>query len=105
MAKLRSSYLRDAIEEFRREAGLADKEGRGEDRREWQARLEEAQGLDKKLQLIQEGRFEGPEGGEKDYRILTPWKTPGERPVGWDPDIDDGVKVNIEPFEKAGILR
>jgi hypothetical protein len=24
---------------------------------------------------------------------------------GWDPDLDDGVKVNIEPLEKAGVLR
>jgi hypothetical protein len=105
MAKLRSTYLRDAIEEFRREAGLADKAGRSDDRLEWQAEVEEAQALDKKLQLIQEGYHEGVEGGDRDYRILTPWKEPSERPRGWDPDFDDGVKVNIEPFEKAGILR
>ena len=105
MAKLRASYLRDAIEEFRREAGLADKAGRSDDRLEWQAKVEEAQALDKKLQLIQEGHHEGAEGGERDYRILTPWKEPGKRPKGWDPDLDDGVKVNIESFEKAGVLR
>jgi hypothetical protein len=58
------------------------------------------QALDKKLQLIQEGHHEGAEGGPQDFRILTPWKTPEERPKGWDPDIDDGVKVNIAPFEK-----
>ncbi len=105
MAKLRSSHLRDAIEEFRREAGLADKAGRSDDRLEWQAKVEEAQSLDKKLQLIQEGHHEGPEGSERDFRILTPWKKPGERPKGWDPDLDDGVKVNIEPFEMACVLR
>jgi hypothetical protein len=105
IAKLRASYLRDAIEEFRREAGIADKTGRGDDRLEWQAKVEEAQALDKKLQLIQEGNHEGAEGGDRDYRILTLWKSPGERPTGWDPDIDDGVKVNIGPFEKAGVLR
>jgi hypothetical protein len=105
MAKLRASYLREAIEEFRREAGLADKAGRTDDRLEWQAKVEEAQALDKKLQLIQEGHHEGAEGGDRDYRILAPWKKPAERPKGWDPDLDDGVKVNIEPFEKAGVLR
>ena len=105
MAKLRASYLRDAIAEFRREAGLADKTGRSDDRLEWQAKAEEAQALDKKLQFIQEGHHEGVDGGERDYRILTPWKEPGKRPKGWDPDLDDGVKVNIEPFEKAGVLR
>jgi hypothetical protein len=105
MAKLRSTYLRDAIEEFRREAGLADKSGRSDDRLEWQTKVEETQALDKKLQLIQEGHHEGAEGGDRDYRILTPWKKPGERPKGWDPDFDDGVKVNIESFEKASVLR
>jgi hypothetical protein len=105
MAKLRGRYIRDAIEEFRREAGLADRAGRADDRLEWQARVEEAQSLDRRLQWIQEGHHEGPDGGDKDYRILTPWKEPNERPKGWNPDLDDGVKVNIEPLEKAGVLR
>lgn len=105
MAKLRARYLRDAIEEFRREAGLADKAGRTDDRLEWQSKMEETLAFDRKLQQIQEGHHEGAEGGERDYRILTPWKKPEERPSGWDPDLDDGVKVNVEPFEKAGVLR
>ena len=105
MAKLRASYLRDAIEAFRREAALADQEGRAEDRVEWQAKLEEAQSLDRQLQAIQEGHHQGAEGGDRDYRILTPWKSPEDRPKGWDPDLDDGVKVNIEPLQKAGVLR
>ena len=105
MAKLRAGYLRDAIETFRREAALASREGRTDERVEMQARLEEAQALDGKLQAVQEGRHEGPEGGDRDYRILTPWKSADERPTGWDPDIDDGVKVNIAPLQKAGVLR
>lgn len=105
MARLRSTYLRDAMDTFRREAALAGKEGRTDDRVEWLAKLEEAQDLDRRLQWVQEGHHEGPEGGDKDYRILTPWKKPHERPKGWDPDLDDGVKVNIEPLQKAGVLR
>ena len=105
MAKLRAGYLRDAIETFRREAAIADRGGRTEDRTEWQAKLEETQAFDRKLQAVQEGHREGPEGGASDYRILTPWKSPEERPEGWAPDIDDGVKVNIEPLQKAGVLR
>ena len=105
MAKLRSRYLRGAIEAFRRNAAVAGREGRTEERIEMQARLEEAQALDRKLQAVQEGRHEGPEGGDRDYRILTPWKSAEERPTGWDPDIDDGVKVNIAPLQKAGVLR
>ena len=105
MAKLRAGYLRDAIEAFRREAALADREGRTEDRIEWQGKLEETQALDRKLQAVQEGHHEGAKGGDSDYRILTPWKSPEDRPKGWTPDIDDGVKVNIEPLQKAGVLR
>ena len=105
MAKLRAGYLRDAIETFRREAALAGREGRADERVELQARLEEAQALDGKFQAVQEGHCEGPEGGDRDYRILTPWKSADERPKGWDPDVDDGVKVNIAPLQKAGVLR
>ena len=105
MAKLRASYVRDAIEELRREAGLADKTGRAEDRVELQAKVEEVQALDKKLQQIQEGHHEGPQSGAQDFRILTPWKERGARPKGWNPDLDDGVKVNLAPLDRAGVLR
>jgi hypothetical protein len=105
MAKLRAQYLRETIDTYRREAALAEKNGRVDDRFEWRSRLEETQELDHRLQWVQEGCHEGPDGGDRDYRILTPWKTPDERPKGWAPDLDDGVKVNIEPLQKAGVLR
>lgn len=105
MAKLRAHYIRDAVETFKREAALADKEGRVGDRMEWQARLEQVEELDVRLQWVQEGRHEGLEGGESDYRILAPWKTLEKQPSGWEPDINDGVKVNIAPLSKAGVLR
>jgi hypothetical protein len=68
---------------------------------EWQAKVEETEELDRRLQRIMEGFHQGGE----DFRILTPWKAEGERPEGWDPDINDGVKVNIEPLQRAGVLR
>ena len=105
MAKLRAGYLRDAIETLRREAALAGREGRTNEHIEFQGQLEEAQALDGRLQAVQEGHHEGPEGGDRDYRLLTPWKSADERPTGWNPDIDDGVKINIAPLQKAGVLR
>ena len=105
MAQLRGQYLREAIETFRREAALADKARRVDARQDWRARLEEAQELDGRLQRVQEGYHDAPEGGDADYRILTPWKAPEDRPKGWDPDLDDGVKVNIGPLQNAGVLR
>ena len=105
MAQLRGQYLRGAMDTFRREAALADKDRRTDARRDWQARLEEAQDLDRRLQHVQEGYHDGPDGGDTDYRILTPWKAQENRPIGWNPDFDDGVKVNIGPMQKAGLLR
>ena len=105
MAKLRARYVRDALGAFRREAALAEKAGLTDERREWQAKAEESAELDTRLQWVQEGRREGPEGGDRDFRILAPWKPAHARPSGWDPDIDDGVKVNIAPLQKAAVLR
>lgn len=105
MAQLRGQYVRDAMETFRREAALADKDRRASVRQDWLARLEEAQELDRRLQRVHEGHHDGPYGSDTDYRILTPWKAPDERPNGWEPDVDDGVKVNIAPLQKAGVLR
>lgn len=28
-----------------------------------------------------------------------------QQPIGWEPDIDDGVRLNIRPFVTAGVLR
>jgi hypothetical protein len=101
MAKLRGVYLREALAAFRSEAALAGQEGRADDRLEWQAKVEEAEEFDRRLQQVQEGFHEGA----ADFGILTPWKAEGARPKGWDPDINDGVKVNIEPLQRAGVLR
>jgi hypothetical protein len=103
MAKLRGTYLRDAIAHCRREAGLADQEGRTDDRLLWQSRLEESELLDQRLQWIQEGANGHPAPG--DCRIRTPWKADADQPQGWRPDLDDGVVVNIAPLQVAGVLR
>ena len=61
------------------------------------ARLNAAQVLQAKLQLILEG--------EPPYDIYVRWKELAEQPLGWDPDLDDGVRLNIRPFVEAGVLR
>ena len=50
--------------------------------------------------------------GEPPYDVFVRWKPPGP-PIGWQPDINDGVRLNIRPFmpardvgkKGAGILR
>jgi len=50
-------------------------------------RLKAAQDLQKKLETII--------AGEPPYDIFVRWKPLHEQPIGWDPDINDGVRVNI----------
>jgi len=68
-------------------------------------RLAAAENLKKQLELILKG--------EEPYDIFVRWKPLKKQPIGWDPDLNDGVRLNIRPFmsvadEKkkgAGILR
>jgi hypothetical protein len=51
--------------------------------------------------------------GEPPYDIFVRWKALREQPIGWEPDINDGVRLNIRPFlmaqdvgrKGAGVLR
>jgi hypothetical protein len=61
------------------------------------ARLERAEQLQQKIAKIIEG--------ESPYDIFVRWKSLAEQPLGWEPDLDDGVRLNIRPFMTAGVLR
>ena len=60
-------------------------------------RLAAAQALQEKLKLIL--------AGESPYDIFVRWKPLHEQAIGWHPDLNDGVRMNIRPFIEAGILR
>ena len=70
-----------------------------------QERLDAAESLKKKLELILEG--------EAPYDIFVRWKPLEKQPIGWEPDLNDGVRLNIRPFMTvppvkkagAGVLR
>jgi hypothetical protein len=61
------------------------------------ARLISALELKRKLVTILEG--------EPPYDIFIRWKPIEKQPIGWNPDLNDGVRMNIRPFIIAGILR
>ena len=42
-----------------------------------------------------------PTGVEPPYDLFVRWKKLSEQPVGWAPDINDGVRINIRPFMTA----
>jgi hypothetical protein len=95
LRKLRGSYLRSFLERLERELAQARRANRIDDALEIQRGLEEARAFDQKLQGLEEGR----------YPLYVPWKEAGKQPKGWEPDVDDGVKVNILPLQAAGLLR
>lgn len=61
------------------------------------ARLAAAEELQRRLQLIL--------GGEPPYDVYVRWKEMADQPIGWEPDVDDGVRLNIRPFVTADVLR
>ena len=79
------SYLNDWIERQKvdREAG---REGAD-------ARLAAALDL--------QGQLEKVLAGEPPYDLFVRWKPLHRQALGWEPDIDDGVRLNIRPFMKA----
>ncbi|MCC7315421.1 MAG: SAM-dependent DNA methyltransferase [Planctomycetes bacterium] len=69
-------------------------------------RLAASTELQKRLVLILEG--------EPPFDLFVRWKSLVEQPIGWEPDINDGVRMNIRPFladdipggkKGAGVLR
>jgi hypothetical protein len=89
LESLTYAYLGDWIKVQNAEA-KAEKIGAG-------LRLAAAQALQDKLKLIL--------AGEVPYDIFVGWKPLSEQAVGWQPDLNDGVRMNIRPFVQAGILR
>ena len=98
LESLTYSYLGDWI--TRQQDGVKRGEGGADDR------LLAALELRRRLAAILEG--------EPPFDIFVRWKPLKEQPIGWEPDINDGVRINIRPFmaedipggkKGAGILR
>lgn len=97
LERLIYTYLGDWIRT--QQSGMAN----GEDGA--QERLAAAEALKRELEAILEG--------EPPYDIFVRWKSLSEQPIGWMPDLNDGVRLNIRPFlnardvskKDAGILR
>ncbi|WP_119395060.1 Eco57I restriction-modification methylase domain-containing protein [Salinibius halmophilus] len=76
-------------------------------------RLEAAKTLRTELEAIKEGEATGNSATDTGYDIFVRWKPLHEQPIGWNPDLNDGVRLNIRPFmsatdigkKGAGILR
>lgn len=97
LERLIYTYLDDWISSQKRD--LAD----GKDGAD--IRLTAAEGLKIQLEAIL--------AGEKGLDIFVRWKPLEVQPIGWNPDLNDGVRLNIRPFmlakdvgkKGAGVLR
>jgi hypothetical protein len=90
LEKLTYTYLgQDWVE--RQRAGVRDEVAGAEDR------LAAALDLQRRLEAILMG--------EKPFDIYVRWKGLHEQPIGWEPDLNDGVRLNIRPFVQASVLR
>jgi len=83
--KLIYTYLGDWIDGQRRDQA-AEVEGAD-------ARLVSAEHLKAELEKIR--------NGEPPYDIFVRWKPLHKQAIGWEPDINDGVRLNIRPFMTA----
>jgi hypothetical protein len=89
LEKLTYTYLGDWIK--KQQEAVGNEESGADDR------LLKAQQLQDKLKLILEG--------EAPYDIFVRWKPLEQQPIGWHPDLNDGVRLNIRPFMEADVLR
>jgi len=89
LERLTYTYLGDWIE--RQNSGVRDGLPGAEER------LSAARELQRRLEQILEG--------EPPYDIYVRWKSRAQQPVGWNPDLEDGVRLNVRPFVEAGVLR
>jgi len=89
LERLVHTYLGDWISQ--QEAGVRD----GVDGAA--VRLAAARDLKSRLERILEG--------EAPHDIFVRWKPLAQQPLGWDPDLNDGVRLNIRPFMTAQVLR
>jgi hypothetical protein len=61
------------------------------------ARLAAAQDLQAQLQQIM--------AGEPPYDLFVRWKPLQDQSIGWTPDVNDGVRLNIRPFMSASLRK
>ncbi|MCC7107423.1 MAG: hypothetical protein IT307_19980 [Chloroflexi bacterium] len=99
LQKLRAQYAGGLIARLRTEQERVRQRGASDLVSKLQLQIEDVEEFRGRLEKIERG-------DELKFRVRCRWK--GEeaegRPGPYAPDIDDGVKVNIRPFQEAGLL-
>lgn len=99
LAKLRVNYAGDRLARLRADQQRMKDRGDAARVTALQLAIEDVEDFRRTLEAIERG-------DELRHRIRCRWKGETEtgRPGPYAPDIDDGVKVNIRPFQESGLL-
>ena len=99
LVKLRAEYAGPRIARLKVEAARAKERGNDRLAADLQVQVEDVEAFRRQLEAIERG-------DDLRDRIRCRWKdeTAVGRPGPYAPDIDDGVKVNIRPFQESGLL-
>jgi hypothetical protein len=95
--QLRLGMLSDLIEVFNRRLRSAVEAGREAEIAEVDARLKELRTFHIALGWLDEGTT-------PDARIFYPWRDAGAQPAGWHPQFSEGIRPNIAPIQRLGLL-
>ncbi len=99
LQKVRAQYAGGLIARLQAEQARAKARGDAANVSRLQVQIEDVEEFRSLIEAIERGE-------ELQYRIRCRWKGEEQngRPGPYAPDIDDGVKVNIRPFQEAGLL-
>jgi len=94
---LRSEILRRQMDTLNRTLKSAIKSKRSSHIRRLEEQIKDQRTFDIALGWLYEGTT-------PNARLWYPWKGPEAQPQGWDPHLDEGIRANIAPLQRLGIL-
>lgn len=97
LGRLATDVVRRVIDEFERKL----KEANDEEDAEGAARLEDQL---KELHLFELALGMLQVGSKEEARIIYPWRRSDQQPIGWTPIWAEGVRPNIAPLQRLGLL-
>ena len=94
---LAGDYVKAVIERLDRKQRAATKRNQAETAAALQEQIEEVRYFEISLGWLYEGTIDGA-------RIYYPWRSANEQPLGWDPDWSEGIRPNLAPVQRLGLL-
>lgn len=94
---LRSEILRRLLETLNKSLKTETKAKRANQVRRLEEQIKDVRTFDISLGWLFEGTT-------PNSRIWYPWKSPEQQPQGWDPNFDEGIRANIAPLQRLGLL-